>query len=165
MVLRMAKFSIKTFRKGLRELEREVDLALSSQTDCCGVTIAQCHVLLAVEESGEPSVSEIAAVLELDASTLSRTVDGLVKAELLSRREDPDNRRRQLVSLSENGRKKAESINNLCDMYYSGILGALPADKVQSIADVLPVFAAAMRDWRKKQANDDCRRKPAGRAP
>jgi DNA-binding MarR family transcriptional regulator len=146
----MNDISIRAFRKGLRELEREVDLALSSQTGCCGVTIAQCHLLLAVEEAGESSVSEIAATLELDASTLSRTVDSLVRGGLLTRREDPDNRRRQLVGLSPEGRKKADSINGLCDRYYAGILGALPADKVRPIAEALPVFAQAMREWRKK---------------
>jgi DNA-binding MarR family transcriptional regulator len=160
----MAKLSMKAFRKGLRELEREVDLALSAQTGCCGVTIAQCHLLLAVEEAGEPSVSEIAAVLELDASTLSRTVDGLVKTGLLARREDPANRRRQLVSLTEAGKEKADGINGLCDRYYGGLLGALPEDKVETIAQALPVFAKAMRDWRKNQESADCCLKPAGRA-
>lgn len=159
----MEKLSIKAFRKGLRELEREVDLALSSQTECCGVTIAQCHLLLAVEESGEASVSEIAAALELDASTLSRTVDGLVRLGHLSRREDPENRRRQLVSLSPEGTAKVDSINGLCDKYYGGLLSALPAGKVKAVAEALPVFAQAMRDWRKKQAGAECCLNPLGR--
>jgi DNA-binding MarR family transcriptional regulator len=159
----MEKLSIKAFRKGLRELEREVDLALSSQTACCGVTIAQCHLLLAVEEAGEPSVSEIAALLELDASTLSRTVDALVRTGFLSRREDPANRRRQLVSLSPEGKAKVDSINGLCDRYYGGLLGALPEDKVETIAQALPVFAKAMRDWRKNQEGADFCQKTAGR--
>lgn len=163
--LGMETLSIRTFRKGLRELEREVDLALSSQTGCCGVTIAQCHLLLAVEESGEPSVSEIASALELDASTLSRTVDGLVRTGLLERREDPSNRRRQLVSLSREGRAKVDSINSLCDRYYEGLLRALPADKVGTIAEALPVFASAMREWRKAQAGVDRCRKAVRRDP
>jgi DNA-binding MarR family transcriptional regulator len=160
----MAKISIKAFRQGLRELEREVDLALSSQTGCCGVTIAQCHLLLAVEDSGEPSVSEIAAVLELDASTLSRTVDGLVRTGLLARREDPLNRRRQLVSLTREGRTRVDSINSLCDRYYGGLLDALPEDKVQAIAEALPLFAKAMRDRRKDREDAGRCSNPARRS-
>jgi len=49
----MADSSIRSFRKGLRALERQVELALVAQTECCGVTPAQCHLLLAVEEAGD----------------------------------------------------------------------------------------------------------------
>ena len=152
----MPDSSIRSFRKGLRELEREVELALSDQTECCGVTPAQCHLILAVEEAGETSVSEAAAALELDSSTLSRAVDGLVKAGLLKRKEDPSNRRRQIISLSAKGRKKAASINSICDRYYQGLLGALPAKESKAIAAALPVFVAALREWRRAQGPLGC---------
>lgn len=154
--------SIRAFRKGLRALEREVELALSDQTECCGVTPAQCHLILAVEEAGETSVGEAAAVLELDASTLSRAVDALVKSGLMLRREDPENRRRQLVSLSEEGRIKAESINELCDRYYEGLLGALPKADAKAIAETLPLFVDAMREWRLASAPNGCCGGPQG---
>jgi Transcriptional regulators len=152
----MADISIRPFRKALRGLEREVELSLAGQTECCGVTPAQCHVILAVQEAGETSVGEVAEALELDSSTLSRTVDGLVKAGLLSRKEDPENRRRQIVSLSAKGRAKADSINRLCDEYYEGFLAELPAKEAKSIAAALPVFVKAMREWRRSQASGGC---------
>jgi len=144
----MADFSIRNFRKGLRALERQVELALVAQTECCGVTPAQCHLLLVAEEAGEASVGDLAAVLELDPSTLSRTVDGLVRAGILERREDPDNRRRQLVRLSASGREKADSINDLCDRYYDGLLASLPAGETETLMAALPLLAKAMRAWR-----------------
>jgi DNA-binding MarR family transcriptional regulator len=148
--------AIRFFRKGLRELEREVELALSDQTECCGVTPAQCHLILAVEEAGETSVGEVASVLELDSSTLSRAVDGLVKAGLLVRKEDPENRRRQIVSLSPEGKAKAKSINAICDRYYEGLLGALPAKESKAIVAALPVFVKAMREWRRTRSSGGC---------
>lgn len=147
---------IRSFRRGMRNLERQVELALQSQTECCAVTPAQCHLLLAVEEAGEPSVGELAAALELDASTLSRTADGLVKVGLLSRREDPANRRRQLVRLSDEGRRKTESIHELCDHYYAGLLSCLPEKAVAEIAAALPVFVEAMREWRAREGESAC---------
>jgi DNA-binding MarR family transcriptional regulator len=160
----MSDLSIRSFRKGLRELEREVELALSDQTECCGVTPAQCHLILAVEEAGETSVGEIATALELDSSTLSRSVDGLVRAGLLERKEDPSNRRRQLVNLSAKGSEKAASINALCDRYYEGLLGALPAKESKAIVSALPVFVKALREWRQAQASVGCRESPKGEA-
>jgi Transcriptional regulators len=158
------KAAIRSFRKGLRELEREVELALSDQTECCGVTPAQCHLLLAVEEAGRTSVGELAAGLELDSSTLSRAVDGLVKAQMLEREEDPENRRRQLVSLSEKGEAKAKSINAICDRYYEGLLSSLPAKDSKAIEAALPVFVEALRGWRRSQGPGGCCRKTKGDA-
>jgi DNA-binding MarR family transcriptional regulator len=152
----MAAIPIRSFRKGLRELEREIELGLMAQTSCCGVTPAQCHLILAVEEAGEPSIGEVAGALELDASTLSRNVDGLVKAGLLERKEDSANRRRQLVSLSRKGRAKADAINEACDSYYEGLLGQLPVRDAEAIAKALPLFADAMREWRRSRGSGSC---------
>jgi len=152
----MPDSSIRNFRRGLRALERQVELALIAQTDCCGVTPAQCHLLLEVEELGEVSIGDLASALELDASTLSRTVDGLVKAGLLVRREDPANRRRQLVCLTVSGRGKTDYINDLCDRYYKGLLDALPADEAGTLLEALPLFAKAMRSWRLAEGSIAC---------
>jgi DNA-binding MarR family transcriptional regulator len=157
---------VRAFRKRLRELEREVELALSDQTSCCGVTPAQCHLLLAVEEAGETSAAELAAELELDASTLSRSVDGLAKAGLLLRKEDPGNRRRQLLSLSAKGRAKAESINERCDRFYAELLGAMPAKDAKAIAEAMPLFVESLRAFRRGSVSEPCRAtaKPASSA-
>jgi DNA-binding MarR family transcriptional regulator len=153
---------VRSFRKGLRALERQVELALSEQSQCCGVTPAQCHLLLEVEEGGESSVGELAASLELDGSTLSRTVDGLVRSGLLERREDPDNRRRQLVRLSSAGKAKADSINLSCDEYYRRLLAGLPAAEVAALGAALPKFAEAMRSLRLGSPAESCGGAAAG---
>lgn len=147
---------IRAFRRSLRALERQIERALASETECCGVTPAQCHLLLAVEEKGEPSVGELAAALELDQSTLSRTVDGLVRAGMLNRREDPSNRRRQLVGLTDPGRAKADAINALCDESYSGLLASLPGDEALAVIRSLPLFAEALRAWRGSRSGKGC---------
>jgi len=158
----MTRIDTRSFRKGLRALEREVELALAAQSGCCGVTPAQCHLILAVEEAGTASVGEVADALELDASTLSRAVDGLVKAGLLEREEDPENRRRLLVRLSPKGRAKAEAINGACDEYYEGLLASLTARDAESVTRALPIFAGAMREWRKSRPSECCREKSRG---
>lgn len=136
---------VRDFRRTLRALERQVERALAAQSQCCGVTPAQCHLLLEVEDRGESSVGELAASLELDASTLSRTVDAMVKSGLLTRREDEGNRRRQLVDLSTAGRVKAFTINGICDRYYEDLLGALPPEDASTLAASLPLLLKAMR--------------------
>ncbi len=87
----MEKTKIREFRKALRQLERLID---SQQKFCCnGVTLAQCHALLEVEELGQATTGQLADSLNLDKSTLSRTIDGLVNLRLLERLSDPKDRR------------------------------------------------------------------------
>lgn len=137
--------SIRDFRRSLRSLEREVELSLASQTDCCGVTSAQCHILLEIEARGSASIGELAEALELDPSTLSRTADGLVKAGLVSREDDPANRRRQLLSLLPLGVAKVEYINAACDEYYESVLGEAEDGRRKAIADAVAFLAGAIR--------------------
>ncbi|HET6450736.1 MAG TPA: MarR family transcriptional regulator [Spirochaetia bacterium] len=73
---------------------------MTSEAGCCGVTFAQCHLLLEVERRGRTSVTELATALELDKSTLSRTVDAGVKAGLIDRSVDPSSRRQQVICLT-----------------------------------------------------------------
>jgi DNA-binding MarR family transcriptional regulator len=136
--------SVRALRKNLRVLEREFARSLSPESTCCGVTLAQCHLLLEVEERGETGVTELAAALELDKSTLSRTVDGMWHAGMLSRETDPSNRRRQVVKLTEEGRAKARSINTGCDEYYAGLIGSIPPDKRSVAIEGVTLLAAAM---------------------
>ena len=142
--------TIRGFRKDLRVLEREIELTLASQTGCCGVTVAQCHLLLEVEQRGETSVTELASALELDKSTLSRAVDGLHRVGLLQRQTDPESRRQQVIRLTERGKAKTGSINMLCDRFYSSLFDSIPDRKRQAVMDSIALIGEAMRNVRKK---------------
>jgi len=146
--------SVRSFRGDLRVLEREVELSMASETGCCGITTAQCHILLETESREQTSVTELAAVLELDKSTLSRTVDSMCRAGLLDRQTDPSSRRQQIISLTENGRAKAGSINGLCDVSYTRLFDFIPAEKRRMVVESVALLADAMRQMRKKSDSD-----------
>ena len=129
---------------------------MASETGCCGITIAQCHLLLEVEERGQTSVTELAAALELDKSTLSRTVDIACKAGLLSRETEPTNRRQQVVSLTRAGRQKADRINELCDGSYTRLFDFIARDKRSLVAEAVTILADAMRQKRKAPGSACC---------
>ena len=141
---------IRRFRRDLRVLEREVALSLASETGCCGVTLAQCHLLLEVGERERTGVTGLAAALELDKSTLSRTVDGMCRAGLLSRETDPGNRRRQVIRLTGEGRARAEAIHALCDRSYSRLLERIPGRKRRAVIEAVALLGAAMRRQRRE---------------
>ena len=149
----MEQAILRAFRRDVRTLEREVELTLASQSGCCGITVAQCHLLLEVELRGETSVTELAAALELDKSTLSRSVDGLCRAGLLDRVTDPESRRNQVISLTGQGEAKATAINKLCDAFYSRMLASIPEGKRAAAIESVSLIGEAMRAVRKEGEN------------
>jgi DNA-binding MarR family transcriptional regulator len=147
---------VRAFRADLRQLEREVERSLASETGCCGVTSAQCHLLMEVESRGKTGITDLAGVLELDKSTLSRTVDGMCRSGLLNRVTDPANRRRQLISLTAEGKQRADSINQLCDGSYRRLLERIPRDKRAMVMESVSLLARAMRRLRREPAGSCC---------
>jgi len=137
--------SIRDFRTNLRVLEREVELSMTSEAGCCGVTFAQCHLLLEVERRGRTSVTELAAALELDKSTLSRTVDGACRAGLIDRSVDPSSRRQQILSLTAMGKETAATINSQCDASYMRLFDFIPAARRMMVVQSVALLAEAMR--------------------
>ena len=146
------EIAIRDFRKSLRILEQEVGLSMASETGCCGVTLAQCHLLLEVDQRGTTSVTELAALLELDKSTMSRTVDTMCRAGLLNRETDPGNRRQQVISLTAEGKLKSDRINGLCDTSYTRLFDFIPVEKRHMIVESAALLAHAMRMMRKSPA-------------
>ncbi len=116
--------TIRRFRHELRKLERIMGAYLKRDTCCHGVSIAQCHALLAVEQLGQASMNEIADFIGLDKSTLSRTVDNLVKGKLLARKTGREDRRTTLISLTAHGNMICEQINSTNDERFGKILSA-----------------------------------------
>jgi DNA-binding MarR family transcriptional regulator len=147
---------IRAFRTDLRVLEREVVLSLSSDTGCCGVSVAQCHLLLETETRGSTSVTELASATVLDKSTLSRTVDGLCRSGLLRRQVDPANRRQQIITLSAKGRTAVDRINTTCDATYQRLFNFIPAAKRSAVAKAVGLLSAAMRHKRKEPDSACC---------
>ena len=66
---------IQAFRTILRVLERELGFQTDSESQCCGVTLGQCHILMEISGKKESTIKELAETFGLDKSSLSRTVD------------------------------------------------------------------------------------------
>ncbi len=151
-----SEFSVRELRRNLRALEREVQLSMASDTGCCGVSLAQCHLLLEVADRDRSRVTELAEALELDKSTLSRTVDGMCRAGLLTREVDPADRRQQILRLTEQGRAKAASINGLCDGSYTRLFDFIPKGDRAMVVRSVAILAGAMRSMRKNPGSPCC---------
>ena len=143
---------LKDFRSKLRIIENEVSKQIKEDTICCGVTLSQCHILVELNILKEASIIDLARILELDKSTLSRTIDGMVNIGLVSRKINKDDRRYMKVSLTVSGEKAAKNIDGLCNEYYENLFNLIPEEKHKMIIESIEYLGNAMKTLRE---NDD----------
>ena len=134
-------------RDRLRLLERETVRPFDDQSDCCGLTLAQCHTLLEVGNRGEVSLVELAAAFGLDTSTLSRTIQGLVLIGLVDRAASEKDRRYVVIALTAQGRKVFKNIEDRFNAYFAAVLDRIPAGRREDILDAVSVLAEAVRSY------------------
>lgn len=133
---------IRSFRRLLRKFEQLTE----AQTGICcsGVSVAQCHALMEIEYLGQASIGQLADNLNLDKSTLSRTVDGLVERQLVDRRPNPDDRRYMIVTLTKSGLAICRQINATNDAYYRRVFETIPEEQRQIVKSSIELMVEAM---------------------
>jgi len=118
---------VTSFRKTLRVFERELDQQNNSSC-CCGVTLAQCHVLMELSATDNISLNQLSDKLSVDKSAASRTVEILVSKKMVHRNVPRENRRTTILSLTGTGRRISRQINDGNNDYYAKVLQEIPTD-------------------------------------
>ena len=140
----------KRLRELVRRLERETGALNDYQMACCGITMAQCYALVEIGRSNGISLVELSQELGLENSTLSRTVNHLVNAQMVNREADPSNRRYITISLTEDGQKIFDGIETCMNLYYKQILRKIPEEKqtqvLESMQILIDAFAASEQE-------------------
>lgn len=131
-------------REIMRKLERRLGLLGDLQTDCCGISMAQCHAIVEIGRAKSISLTELSELLSLDNSSVSRTVDKLVKSELVRRDLSSIDRRFIKIVLTEKGLATFENIENQMNNYFLEVYNSLPIDKQNQVIESLNLLHDAM---------------------
>ena len=144
---------IRAFRRDLRAFSR----ILGHQVEACcsDVTPAQCHALLELGDSGPVPNGDLAALLQVDPSTLSRTVHQLVVKGLVLRDTHPSDRRATLLQLSDRGEEVVAAIHESADALYRGILEEIPPSSRKDVLRRVAQLVQLFQRWQ-GQANGEC---------
>ena len=105
----------------------------------------QCHVLVEVGRHKTLSVNDLAQLLNLDKSSVSKTVDNLVNSGLLQRESSPEDRRYVVLTLSPEGHLAYEDIESRMEAHFTKILQAIPAEKHTQVIESLDLFTRALK--------------------
>ena len=132
-------------RELIRILVRNLGLLEKDQAGCCGVTLAQCHAIVEVGRSKEINLNNLAELLNLDKSTMSRTIENLVNQNLVLREIHTENRRYIKIKLTEKGVEIFRGIEANMDDYYNNIISLIPADKKIQVLDSLQILVDTLK--------------------
>ncbi len=89
------------------------------------------------------NVAEVAESIALSHSAASRAVDRLVRAGLISRSEDPQDRRNKRLGLTESGLALVKEVEGVFGAELSELISDLPADSQEALAALFAQLLAA----------------------
>ncbi|MFC0906020.1 MarR family winged helix-turn-helix transcriptional regulator [Clostridium sp. MT-14] len=134
----------KQLREMIRTLERKLGILSESELACCRITMAQCHALVEIGRAKSISLNELAQLLDLKNSTMSRTVNNLVTGGLARRDIDFQDRRYVTISLTESGIKMFKDIEEGMNLYFEKIYDSIPVDKQEQVIESIKMLVEAI---------------------
>jgi len=135
-------------RETTRLLIRKLGVLERSEAVCCGITLTQCHAIVETGRKEQISVNELSELLNLDKSTVSRTVEQLVHNDIMVREPDRNDRRYVTLQLTNKGRQLFRDIEQRMEAYFAEILAFIPEDKHEQVIESLQLFSEALHTRR-----------------
>lgn len=132
-------------RETTRLLIRKLGVLERSEALCCSVTLTQCHVIVETGRREQISVNELSELLNLDKSTVSRTVEQLVNNDILIRETDLNDRRYVALKLTGKGEELFTTIEQRMEEYFREILAFIPEGKQEQVIESLQLFSEALQ--------------------
>ncbi len=112
----------------------------------CGLSVAQCYTLDAIGTQGKLMLNELAQALYIAPSTASRTVDELVRKELVERREEPTDRRAVRLTLTPKGQSLYEALRQHLIQRQLSILQQIEPESRRSALTALRQLTQAVKN-------------------
>ena len=143
---------VKLFRENTRRLEMNLGNINKSDCCCCGISDTQCFILVEIGRKPDISVKELAGILRLDKSGISRMVEELVQKEFVERKPSKEDRRYVVLNLTVKGSERFNQIENNMNIKFKSILDRIPEEKRNQVIEALELYNVAceaneLKDW------------------
>ncbi len=126
-----------TLQRLTNDLVRYASLLDRVCTENLNITGSQGYTLLALPDDESISMNDLSLKMKLAGSTMTRTVDPLVKKGLVDRQPDPEDRRVVLVRLTETGMQAKQQLQETLQWFFSSVMEGIPegeqAQVIQSL--------------------------------
>lgn len=130
----------------LREVARMYIRAQRVVADCCRTTTTQCHLLTELGRSGPLPLSELGTRVSLEKSWVSRAVEAMAARGLVTKEPNPSDARSWLVTLTAEGERTVQELNQTLDDHAVQLLSKLSAPERDAIENSLLTLLKALRE-------------------
>jgi DNA-binding MarR family transcriptional regulator len=107
------------------------------------VTLTQFRTLVVLSNVGEINLNRLAERLDVTASTAMRMIDRLLAAGLVTRRDNPANRREVVLELTGEGDELVRRVTMKRRREITRIVAVMPAAQRNDLVTALRAFAEA----------------------
>ena len=101
------------------------------------LTYEMLQVLIVLWKKNQVNQQEVANTVQKNKASLTPLIDNLVKKKLVTRSEDPDDRRNKIISLTRTGKQYKKKFAPMMTELYSLIKGSIPDEKLQQTTTIL----------------------------
>ena len=136
----------KLLRENTRILECHLGNINKTDSCCCGISEPECFVLVEIGRKPNISVKELAEILRLDKSGVSRTVEELVQKDYVERKPSTEDRRFVVLNLTLKGKERFNKIENDMNLKFKEILDKIPVDKREQVIEALEIYSIACNE-------------------
>lgn len=110
------------------------------------VTIAQFRSLVILASKGPSTLANLATELGVTASTAQRQIDRLVGQELVTRQENPQDRREVVIAITPSGKRIVDSTTRRRRKAIAAIVANMSPVDTDALIEALDAFATAARE-------------------
>lgn len=110
------------------------------------LTMPQLKVMLILATKGGAGGQELVSVLGVTLATMTGIVDRLVAADLVTRREDPQDRRVRRVELTDAGRQLIDGLMSAGAEHQKRLLSRLDLGELHTVEQAVEIMHRAMSE-------------------
>jgi DNA-binding MarR family transcriptional regulator len=101
------------------------------------ITYEMLQVLIVLWKKNQVNQQEVANTVQKNKASLTPLIDSLVKRKLVTRSEDPGDRRNKIISLTRTGKQYKKKFTPMMTELYAVIKGSIPDEKLQQTTAIL----------------------------
>jgi len=140
----MDKDKLIRFSELVDRLIRRLNLLNRDQKICYGITLSQCYTIETLNQKGTLTMNALSHEQGVTLSTMTRVIDVLVREGVILRVNDPADRRKVYVELTEKGKALAKELKGCTDAYTRMILDEIPGDKREQLIESIELLIRAV---------------------
>ena len=134
------------------QLERQVGPIMGQHAQIIwidsGLTLTQLRSLFLIASKGSTNFRKLAEALEVTPSNVTGIVDRLVEQELVSRTQNPDDRREMTLQATDKGQALVSNLKDVGIRHMTQILSLLNLKELSALAQGLSAFIKAAETYK-----------------